>query len=250
MPSELQPSSSWLTTQDLGEVPYTETLEYQRSLLAQVLESRENGPSKGFLLLLEHNPAVVTVTRRPDAASHVLASEELLAKHGIERVETDRGGDVTYHGPGQLVVYPIIDLNLLGLRIHGYVKLLEQVAIDTCAEFGVVAARDSSATGVWVGRTPEMKDGVGGRKIAALGVRVSRWISMHGLALNVTTNLDHYQLIVPCGLHGRGVTSLASERGAEAPTIAQVKATFEKCFRARVDDPDQFRDRARRERNP
>ena len=230
-------------------MPYAETLEYQRSLLAQVLESRKNGPPKGFLLLLEHTPAVVTVTRRPDAASHVLASKELLAKHGIEQVETDRGGDVTYHGPGQLVVYPIIDLNLLGLRIHGYVRLLEQVAIDTCAHFGVVADRDSSATGVWVGRTADMPEGTGGRKIAALGVRVSRWISMHGLALNVEPNLNHYQLIVPCGLHGRGVTSLAAEHGSQSPTMAQVKATFETCFRARVDHPEEFRDRVRREQN-
>lgn len=163
---------------------------------------------------------MITVSRRPGAAGNVLASPELLARHGVERHETDRGGDVTYHGPGQLVAYPIVDLELVGVRIHGWIRLLEQAVIDTLAAFGIEAARDPGATGVWVGRTESDPDGAGGRKIAAIGVRVSRWVAMHGLALNVDPDLEHFGLIVPCGLAGRPVTSIAAELRARSEASA------------------------------
>jgi len=139
-------------------------------------------------------------------------------------VETDRGGDITYHGPGQLVAYPILDLNRYGLGLHAYMRLLEQVVIDTVAVWGVVGERDPGATGVWVR----------GRKIAAFGVRVRKWVSMHGLALNVTTILDHFGLVVPCGLVGRGVTSLHGELGARCPAMDDVKRTLVRSLNERL----------------
>jgi lipoyl(octanoyl) transferase len=227
------PSHQWLQSEDLGRRSYAEALAIQRARHAGVLERRTQGKPSGVVLFVEHDPPVVTVSRRANAAQHVLAGPEELLRLGIERVETDRGGDVTYHGPGQLVVYPIIDLNLLELRIHGYIRLLEHAAIETCAAFGVAADRDCDATGVWVSTSAS--------KIAAIGVRVSRWITMHGIALNVTTNLDHFKAIVPCGLHGRSVTSLQQELGAAAPSIAEVKVVFEARLRELLADPSGFR---------
>lgn len=173
----------------------------------RVLAARECGlPHLGTIITVEHDP-VITVTKRPEARGHVLASAELLARSGVELVETDRGGDVTYHGPGQLVVYPIVDLQRTGIRLHGFMRLLEQAVMRAVADLGVHAIRDDAATGVWLpdaGGRPE-------RKICAIGIRVSRWISRHGLALNVSPDLGHFGLIVPCGLVGRPVTSLAAE---------------------------------------
>lgn len=199
---------------DLGRISYSDALALQRGLQQQVIELRGEGPSAArmHLLLLEHDPPVITVSRRPGARRHLIATEAQMAEAGVEVAETDRGGDITYHGPGQLVAYPILDLNRLGLRINSFMRLLEQIIIDALATFGVRGERDPAATGVWVN----------GAKIAAIGVRVSRWVSMHGLALNVTTNLDHFDLIVPCGLAGRSVTSLQRELGAQCPTMPRV----------------------------
>ena len=212
----------WLRIRDLGRIGYADALVIQKRLQGEVIADRGGEDSVGHLLLLEHDPPVITVTRRPGAAAHVLADESTLARHGVERHETDRGGDVTYHGPGQLVVYPIIDLERLGIRIHEWIRMLEQAIIDTMADLGVAADRDPGATGVWVGRRTDDPDGQGGRKIAAIGVRVSRWVTMHGLALNVDPDLGHFDLIVPCGLQGRPVTSIARELGEPAPTIDRV----------------------------
>ena len=212
----------WLDVRDLGRIGYADGLVIQKRLQGEVIDTRGRGVGAGYLLLLEHDPPVITVTRRPEAAAHVLADERTLARHGVERHETDRGGDVTYHGPGQLVVYPIIDLERLGIRIHEWIRLLEEAIIDTLADLGVGAGRDPGATGVWVGRGAEDTDGRGGRKIAAIGVRVSRWVTMHGLALNVDPELGHFDLIVPCGLAGRPVTSIARERDGDTPSIRQV----------------------------
>lgn len=234
----MQPSSDWLVLEDLGRLDYATALEHQRKRHREVLEARTEDVPKGFLLLLEHVPPVLTVSRRPGAKEHVLADNQRLETLGIQQVQTDRGGDVTYHGPGQLVVYPILDLNLLRLRIHGYIRLLEQAAIDTCAQCGVAAVRDPEATGVWVGRT----ENDGGRKIGAIGVRVSRWVTMHGLSLNVAPNLGHYDVIVPCGLHGRGVTSLEEELSGTCPSMDEVKVVLESRFRALMDDPTEFRE--------
>ena len=138
-----------LQMKDLGKMSYTQALELQRAAHAQVLAARANR-GQMQLLLVEHDPQVITVSRRPDASKNVLVSPQRLADLGVECVETDRGGDVTWHGPGQLVVYPILDLERMGLRIHGYMRLLEETVIQVLADFGVVAHRDAAATGVWV----------------------------------------------------------------------------------------------------
>ncbi len=205
--------------------------DLQRAHVEEVLASRAAGePEAGRLLLVEHDP-VITVSGRRGAAGHVLASEEALRAAGVAVEATDRGGDVTYHGPGQLVAYPILDLNALRLRLHEYVRLLESAAIGVCARFGVEAHREAGATGVWVSR-PECEGGKaegggpGSAKVCAIGVRVRRWVSMHGLAINVTTDLSHFDLIVPCGLAGRAVTSLERELGGACPPMDAVKAAL------------------------
>ncbi|MCA9311295.1 MAG: lipoyl(octanoyl) transferase LipB [Phycisphaerales bacterium] len=232
---------------DLGRMAYRPAYELQVQHLNEVVAARprDDAPA-GRVLLVEHDPPVITVSRRPGARDHLLASESLLASQGIEVEETDRGGDITYHGPGQLVAYPILDLNRLGLNLHGYMRFLEDVVIGACREFGVEAHRDHCATGVWVGGGGQVACGddplAGGRKICAMGVRVRRWVSMHGLALNVHTNLDHFGLIVPCGLVGRPVTSLGRELGERAPgmdevrmcLVAHLRAGVERCTRERA----------------
>lgn len=181
-----------------------------------VLAAREAGePLTGFILAVEHEP-VITISGRAGVERHLLATPGLLARHGVGVERTDRGGDITYHGPGQIVLYPILDLNLLNLGLHAYMRLLEESVIRTCGAMGVASRRDPRATGVWVGEAP-------GSKIAAMGVRVRKWVSMHGLALNVRTNLEHFGLIVPCGLAGRGVTSLERELGETCPATGEIK---------------------------
>src|SRR5690606_35011474 len=175
--------------------------------------------------------------------AHLLADAATLAAHGVEVAQTDRGGDVTYHGPGQLVVYPILDLQRLGagrLKLSGYMRLLEQVVIDTIAQWGVVGVRDPGATGVWVyrddpGRAPaDENERVHLAKIAAMGVRVRRWVTMHGLALNVDPDMRHFQLIVPCGLAGRPVTSMKLLRGDKAPTMEDAKRQLVRALQSRI----------------
>lgn len=205
----------------------------------------------GRLLLLEHAPPVITVSRRPAARRHLLASPAQLARCGVELCETDRGGDITYHGPGQLVAYPILDLNRLGLNLHGYLRFLEEIVIAVCESFGVSAFRDVCATGVWVGgesagsdagagecarqrqaRRPAQLEQTSGAKICAMGVRVRRWVTTHGLALNVNPDLSHFQLIVPCGLAGRPVTSLHRVLGDRCPAMQEVKSRLAEEFLA------------------
>jgi lipoyl(octanoyl) transferase len=185
----------------LGRVEYAEGLELQQQLVAE----RKAGHIPDQLLLLEH-PAVITlgVKNRHDR-SHVVATPEQLDEAGVGVFETGRGGDVTYHGPGQLVGYPILDLRPDRCDVHRYVRDLEEVLIRTAAAFGIEAGRVAGLTGAWVG----------GDKLAAIGVRISRWITSHGFALNVSTDLSHFDLIVPCGITGKGVTSL--ERLAGRP---------------------------------
>jgi lipoyl(octanoyl) transferase len=217
-----------LAVRDLGRMRYGEALELQRDVHAATLAARESrGPMP--ILLVEHDPPVITVSRRPGVAANLLADAATLARLGVEVAETDRGGDITYHGPGQLVAYPIVDLERLRFGIHEYLRRLEEAVIGTLATFGVAGRRDPGATGVWVGgeaagETPNKTQGHrGGRKICAMGVRVSRWVTMHGLALNVAPDLSHFGLIVPCGLAGRPVTSLAAELGGQAPPFAAVR---------------------------
>lgn len=209
---------------DLGRISYSDALGRQRSEHGRVVAGG-SGTIAGTIFFLEHDPPVVTVSRRQGASANVLASPERLKALGVELVETDRGGDVTWHGPGQLVVYLVLDLNALGLRVHGYLRLLEQAVIDALSGFGIEAARDATATGVWVGPG----------KICAMGVRLSRWVSMHGIALNVNPDLSQFDLIVPCGLAGRQVTSIARELGDRAPAIDAVKLKLQECLAAHLE---------------
>jgi lipoyl(octanoyl) transferase len=179
----------------LDAVPYAEGLALQRSLV----EERQRGRVDDVLMLVEH-PHVITLGVRGDGGrSHILASADLLVARGVEVHETGRGGDITYHGPGQIVGYPILDLKPDRCDVHRYVRDLEEVMIRTTARFGIAAGRVPGLTGVWVGR----------EKLAAIGVRIARWVTSHGFAFNVTTDLDYFNLIVPCGIPERGVTSLA-----------------------------------------
>lgn len=183
-----------LIVRRLGRVGYADALALQRALV----EERKAGAIDDQLLLVEH-PHVLTLGVRGDGGrSHILASTELLAARGVEVHEAGRGGDITYHGPGQIVGYPIVDLKPDRTDVHRYVRDLEEVLIRTAAEYGVEAGRVEGLTGVWVGR----------EKLAAIGVRIARWVTSHGFAFNVTTDLEYFGLIVPCGIADRGVTSL------------------------------------------
>lgn len=205
---------------DLGRVGYREAYEIQCAHVEEVLATRAAGtPEWGRLLLVEHDP-VITVSRRKGAREHLVATAAQLSDAGVTVEETDRGGDITYHGPGQLVAYPILDLNRLMLGLHDYMRLLEQAVIDTCASFGVEGRRDPEATGVWVERDGTLA------KVAAMGVRVRRWVSMHGLALNVEPDLSHFRLIVPCGLVGRPVTSLREVLGEGGPSMKDARSAL------------------------
>ena len=195
----------------VGPCSYDDGYAMQVARVDEVVAARDHGGDQGTIHLLEHSPAVITISRRREAASHLLALPDRLAADGIEVRETDRGGDITYHGPGQLVAYPNLDLNIFNLGLHDYMRLLEEAVIRACAVWGIHAERDPAATGVWVG----------GSKLSAMGVRVRKWVSMHGLAINVSTNLRHFDHIVPCGLAGRGVTSLHALLGDAAPGVRE-----------------------------
>jgi lipoyl(octanoyl) transferase len=179
----------------LGLVPYGEALTLQK----QLVEDRRSGRIGDVLLLVEH-PHVLTLGVRGDGGrSHILATDDVLASRGVEVFEAGRGGDITYHGPGQIVGYPILDLKPDRCDVHRYVRDLEEVLIRLAADYGIQAERIEGLTGVWAG----------GAKVAAIGVRIARWITSHGFALNVTTDLDYFNLIIPCGIGDRGVTSMS-----------------------------------------
>lgn len=200
-----------------GVVPYGEALALQRSLV----EERRAGRVTDLLLLLQH-PPVITLGARPDVSRpNIVATPERLAELGIAVHETGRGGDVTYHGPGQIVGYPILDLRPDRCDVHRYVRDVEEVMIRVAADYGLAAARIKGLTGVWIGA----------EKIGAIGIRISRWITSHGFAFNVGTNLDHFRLIVPCGLADRGVTSLERATGRVVP-VAGVEDAFVTHFAA------------------
>jgi lipoyl(octanoyl) transferase len=172
-----------------------------------LVEQRKAGSIPDQLLLLQHPPVITLGVRGDGGRSHIVATADALSRMGIETVETGRGGDVTYHGPGQLVGYPIIDLKPDRCDVHVYVRDVEEVMIRVCADYGVTAGRIQGLTGTWVG----------GDKIGAIGVRISRWVTSHGFAFNVATNLDHFRLIVPCGIADHGVTSLNRATGRTIP---------------------------------
>lgn len=219
IPSIVKP----LTLIPLEHLAYEPAYERQNHHHTQILDARKTPSAElGRVMMIEH-PPIITVTRRPDAPAHVLATESQLAKQGVELHQTDRGGDVTYHGPGQLVCYPIIDLNAAKLRIHDYIRLLEQSVIDTLATYNIIAHTDPTATGVWVAPKDNPTHTFASdqpAKICAIGVRVRKWITLHGLALNLNPNMDHYNLLIPCGLTNRPVTSIAQILGTEnTPTL-------------------------------
>lgn len=206
----------------LGLIGYDEALALQRELV----EERRADRVPDLLLLLEHPPVITLGVRSEIARANVVATNERLADLGITVHETGRGGDVTYHGPGQIVGYPILDLRPDRCDVHQYVRDLEEVMIRTCADYGVQAGRTTGLTGAWVGV----------EKIGAIGIRISRWITSHGFAFNVSTNLDHFTLIVPCGISDRGVTSLEKATGQSIP-LPEVEDALVRRF-AEVFDRD------------
>jgi lipoyl(octanoyl) transferase len=212
-----------LEVRRLGTIGYQAGLDLQKELV----EARKAGRIPDQLLLLEHPPVITLGVRTRNDRSHVLESEESLAEKGVGLFETGRGGDVTYHGPGQLVGYPIVDLKPDRCDVHRYVRDLEEVLIGAVAAFGITAGRIAGLTGIWVGD----------RKLAAIGVRISRWITSHGFALNVSTNLSHFGLIVPCGIVDKGVTSMERElgRSVSMDEVADAVASeFSRVFAAEL----------------
>jgi len=204
---------------DLGRLEYGQAFALQRDLVGE----RQRGEIPDQLLLVEH-PHVITLGRN-GKMHNLLAGEDALRRAGVAFCETDRGGDITYHGPGQIVGYPVFDLREWKRDVVAYVRAIEQALIEALAGFGIAAGREDGATGAWVA----------GRKIAAIGVHISRWVTSHGFALNVTTDLSYFQYIVPCGL-AKPVTSMAAELGS-APSRDAVAAALAGAF-ARVFELD------------
>ena len=226
---------------DLGRMGYSECWDLQRSLFDRALNAKRNGGAKeggeeaaqsaasvaedkandlgayeaGWLLLVEHNP--VYTLGKSGKSENMLVSEEYLRSIGAEFFHIDRGGDITFHGPGQVVGYPILDLEQVGIGLREYIDSIEGAVIELCAEYGIVAGRVEGASGVWIdGGTARA------RKICAIGVKSSRYVTMHGFALNVNTDLRYFNHINPCGFADRGVTSLQKELGREV-SMEEVK---------------------------
>jgi len=220
-----------LEVRRLGLVKYDDALELQK----QLVEERKADRIPDQLLLLEHPPVITLGVRSRHDRSHVIATPDALAREGVSIVETGRGGDVTFHGPGQLVGYPIVDLRPDRMDVHRYVRDLEEVMIRMAASFGVTAERQPGLTGAWVARPHG--DERRYEKVAAIGVRIARWVTSHGFAFNVSTNLNHFDLIVPCGIAdpNKGVTSLerllarqVAIREVEEAAIDAMASVFER----------------------
>jgi len=203
-----------LEVRRLGVVSYADSIALQSELVT----ARQTGRVSDVLLLLEHPHAITLGVSARRSRANVLAPQAMLDKRGVELHEAPRGGDVTYHGPGQLVGYPILDLKPDRCDVHRYVRDLEDVLIRVAERFGVRATRMTGLTGVWVGND----------KLAAIGVRLSRWVTSHGFAFNVNTDLDYFKLIRPCGIDDRGVTSLSRLTGHEVSlgTVSDVAAAI------------------------
>ena len=201
----------------LGRIEYQAGLELQKTLV----EQRKRGEIPDQLLLLEHPDVITLGVKTRNDLSHVLETPESLAAKGVGLFEAGRGGDVTYHGPGQLVGYPIVDLKPDRCDVHRYVRDLEQVLIEAVSRFGITAGRIEGLTGIWVGQ----------EKLAAIGVRISRWVTSHGFALNVSTDLSRFGLIVPCGITDKGVTSMERLLGRTLP-MDEVETAVAEQFQA------------------
>lgn len=221
-----------VTLQELGLKDYKETWDYQESLFKGILDQKirnrreeRTDPTSNYLLFVEH-PHVYTLGKSGDK-SNLLIDEEQLKQKNAAFYKINRGGDITYHGPGQIVGYPILDLENFFSDIHKYLRLLEEVIILTLAEYGVKAERSPGETGVWLDvGTPFA------RKICAMGVRASRWVTMHGFAFNVNADLGYFDNIVPCGIKGKAVTSLNVELGVPEVSTEEIKEKIKKHFTA------------------
>jgi lipoyl(octanoyl) transferase len=220
---------------DLGRMDYKSAWDYQDVLMKKNLDGKKVYSQEGqsryetrhYLLLVEH-PPVYTIGKS-GKIEHVLINEEEQRKRGIEFYQTNRGGDITFHGPGQIVGYPILDLEKFYTDIGRYLRDLEEVIILTLACYGITAGRSSGETGVWIDPSVKGRE----RKICAMGVRCSRWITMHGFALNVNTNLSYFNHIIPCGIQNKNVTSVNEELGREVEmdeVKQKLKINFEKVF--------------------
>jgi lipoyl(octanoyl) transferase len=207
-----------MNVENLGLLDYRTAWARQEKAHAAVLAG-----GQPWILFVEH-PPVITFGRRDGGERHLLASDEQLQKLGVEIVKSDRGGDITFHGPGQLVAYPILRLNDFRLSVGAYVHRLEDAVIATLAELKIPAQKNSAAVGVWV------DDGGEPAKICAIGVRISRGVTLHGLALNVTNDLGHFDLIVPCGLPGKRVTSLQKLLGNRTPAMNDLRNRLAACL--------------------
>jgi len=218
--------------QDLGVQDYKDTWDYQETLFKSVVDAKIknrrqelNVPTTNYFLLVEH-PHVYTLGKSGDM-SNLLVNEEQLAEKGASFYKVNRGGDITYHGPGQIVGYPILDLDNFFTDIHKYLRFLEEMIILTLEEYGLKAERSPGETGVWLDvGTPFA------RKICAMGVRASRWVTMHGFALNVNANLGYFDNMIPCGIRGKAVTSLHVELGKKEVDLEEVKGKLLKHFAA------------------
>jgi len=225
----MSPKNKTIQLIELGKMPYQQALELQEKLFRETIAiKRENRarstqfPTKNYLLWVEHNP-VITLGKS-GKQKHLLLDEQQLKKKEIDFYPTSRGGDITFHGPGQIVGYPILDLDNFFTDIHKYLRFLEQAVINTLAEYGLEGTRSEGETGVWLDvGTPFA------RKICAMGVKASRWVTMHGFAFNINTDLSYFDHIIPCGIQGKGVTSLAKELGKEI-SFKEVKEKLEVHF--------------------
>ena len=219
-----------IIVKDLGHKDYKETWDYQESLFEEIVELKRknraentNLPTPNYFLFVEH-PHVYTLGKSGHI-ENLLIDEAALAKKGASFYKINRGGDITYHGPGQIVGYPIIDLENFFTDIHKYLRLLEEVIIRTLADYGIKGERSEGETGVWLDvGTPFA------RKICEMGVRASRWVTMHGFALNVNTDLGYFDNIIPCGIRGKAVTSLNVELSKEKVDTEEVKTLILKHF--------------------
>ncbi|NRR90387.1 lipoyl(octanoyl) transferase LipB [Winogradskyella undariae] len=216
--------------QDLGTKDFKETWDYQEEIFKSILDTKiknrredANLVTENHFIFVEH-PHVYTLGKSGHL-SNLLLSEDQLAKKGATFYKINRGGDITYHGPGQIVGYPILDLDNFFTDIHKYLRFLEEVIILTLGEYGLKTERSPGETGVWLGvGTPFA------RKICAMGVRASRWVTMHGFALNVNADLGYFDNIIPCGIKGKAVTTLNNELGVDLVNEAEVKAKILKNF--------------------
>jgi lipoyl(octanoyl) transferase len=212
--------------EDLGRIRYREAWEYQEKLFAKVIRDKQEQKSEKeqHLLFCEHEH--VYTLGKSGNRQNLLITRQMCENRQIDLHEIDRGGDITYHGPGQLVAYPIIDLEAFGIGIKRYISLLEDVVIETLRPYGIPGEKDEKAMGVWI----DAGDPARARKICAIGVRASRYVTMHGLALNINSDLSYFSFINPCGFTDRGVTSIQKELGREVD-LREVSLGMKNAFR-------------------